>query len=252
MGGGALAAGIEVAAEVAALVDEVDRQVLARRAAARYDCLVCGRRGRVPDDPAALVLLRGGQLMAARLAHASCSASAVVDVPAGVLAVLAQLDEHEVTAVASVLPDASGARPVIIVEFHDTVSSRSATGDRIDKVVSALLANGLHLIERIGPTPPQVEGWRVDIDDAPLGAAAYVQISDRAGVSLYDGQLILPGAWLQLAVQLRSCLLLVGTALHLDEGLGSVADGLTRLNGAALAGRLVGAAVAFSCGGSRN
>lgn len=73
-----------------------------------------------------------------------------------------------------------------------------------------------------------------------------VRLTDPGETTLYDGELVLPGAWIQLATTAGGCVLFVGTGLHLQEGLGSVAEGLARLTAAARDGRLVGAVVAVT------
>lgn len=163
-----------------------------------------------------------------------------------------QISEHPVTAVASVLPDVTGAHPAITVELQAANSPRLQTGDRIDQVFSALLASGLHPVDPTGLTAPQADGWQVDIDDTPLGPSANVRICDPVGEALYDGQLVLPGAWLHLALRSGACLLLVGTGLRLTEGAGSAAEGQTQLRRTARAGRLVGAVAPVICRWSLN
>jgi hypothetical protein len=229
-----VSAGIDVGEPVAQIVDPSDVAALALAGERGYDCVVCERPGRLPDDPAALVVLVDGPVQQARLAHRACSASAVVNAPG----LAASIGDRAVTAVAAVLPHANGPRPVITVETWDRVAHRAEFGDRVDAVLSALLGQGLHLVARLGRTPPASPGWRVLVS-----CDGTVQITGPDGAALYDGELVLPGAWLQLAAAVKSCLLLVGTGLQLRNGLGGVAAGMTMLNGAARDGRLIGGVV---------
>jgi hypothetical protein len=229
---------LQVAAEVAELVDQADLDLLERNASASFDCPLCRRAGRVPAEPAAVVVFRDGIVLVARVVHAACGASGVVELPGLAAELVDGRTPAQVTAIAAVWPHANGPRPVLIVETADTVSTRAESGDRVDAVLARMLADGLELVARVGRTPGPAPGWRVE-----LPAPGLLRVCAPDGSVLYEGQLVLPGAWLPLVTELRTCLLLVGTGLHLAQSLGEVADGMRRLNAAGRDGRLVGAVV---------
>jgi hypothetical protein len=133
---------LDVAAEVAAVVDGEDLAQLAERARVSYECVGCGRAATLADGPAAVVVLRDGVRSVARVAHAACRSSQVVDLPLGGLRVT---ENAPAVAVASVLPHAHGARPVLVVELGAAVSLREG-GDRVDGIATGLMREGLHLV----------------------------------------------------------------------------------------------------------
>jgi hypothetical protein len=226
---------LRVSAEVAAVVGAEDLALLEAKAAAEgYQCAECGQWSALAAEPAAVIVRGAGPGIGwARIAHERCSPSRVAGV-----AVLP--DELAMTVVAGVIPHASGPRAVILAEPSAAVSTSSEAGDRVDLVTAGLISRGLHLITRAGQRPPAAPGWTVH-----LPSPAEAVITGPAGTLLYEGTLIRPPLWQQIAAARGGDVeLLVGmTGL---AGLGPATPATGLLTSAAKAGRLVGGMIRLS------
>jgi hypothetical protein len=171
--------GIEIADDVAAAVGAEDLALLEQSTRAGFECVACGRPGDLAAGPASVVLIRGEPFMVARVAHASCSPSRVVDVEPGTLRPAA---EQSSTALAAVLPHASGARPVLAVEPNVHASIREGA-DRVDAIATGLMALGLHLVTSLGRSPGPAAGWRVDVRPRPVSSTPVTATCMRASSS---------------------------------------------------------------------
>lgn len=220
-----------VSAEVAAVVGAEDLAALeARAAAGGYDCADCGQHSALGGEPAVVIARAAGAgITWARISHARCSASRVQELPA----VLP--DETAITAVAAVIPHATGPRPVILAEPDHTIATAPGDGERADLVAAFLLGRGLHLLGRAGHRPPPAPGWSVTF---PSPAAAMIT---GPGTLLYDGELIRPWLWQQAAAALGTVELLAGVTGLADLGPDDSVAAL--LAAAARAGRLTGGTI---------
>jgi hypothetical protein len=237
---------VRVAAEVAELLTSADLDNLRKSAAAGYRCVRCDEPGQLAAEPAAVVvrLTRPPGVAQAdhpvvyvRLAHERCSPSQVITDPGS----LAMPDEAAMTAMAAVIPHASGPRAVLITEPAVHISSVTSTGDRIDPMIAGLLGRGLHLLVRLGQRCPDASGWQIR-----LPSAVEAVVLDASGELYYAGELEQPRSWRELVAGCRKVELLTGVI-----GLGSVSpdspgEGLSLLVGAARQGRLVGGAMLVS------
>jgi hypothetical protein len=224
---------IEIAEDVAAVVGEHDLEMLLQRAAAGYECPTCGGSARLEDGPASVVVMQSGDLTVARVAHAACERSQIVQLPPDALRVSPDMPAM---AAAAVLQHVSGPRPALIVEPSATAST-SEHGERVDLITSGLLRDGLHLISAVGRTPKPASGWRLE-----LAGPSSVRVGTDASW-LYEGEVNLPPMWLQLVGERGGCLLLCATGLGLGDGVESLGQAARRLTEAARQGRLVGGLV---------
>ncbi|MFC4909170.1 hypothetical protein [Actinomadura gamaensis] len=140
----------------------------------------------------------------------------------GLVAALAE-PEQTAVAVAGLWPHASGLRPVLVVEQDFRAAHRAESGDRVDAVLARLL----------GRIPGAGPGWQLQAQ------SGWATVRTLDG-SLYGGPLVLPHSRTLRAAELGGCVLLVGTELRLADGLGTVPEGMARLNAVAREGRLVG------------
>jgi hypothetical protein len=187
---------LQVSAEVAETVGEQNLRLLAEQAAAGgYTCTVCDERASSLAEPASVVVVCDGSVTSVKLAHTSCESSRVVDVAPGSLRVAA---ETPATAVAGILPSAGefGMRPVLLVEMADTVDVAGG-GERVDGVITHVIARGLHLVDRVGRTAPVAAGWAVMLS-GPDG----VRVTGPDTL-VYDGTAWRPDGWERLAAGLR-------------------------------------------------
>lgn len=225
---------LDVAADVAELVPAEDLAALETSALAEgFRCLTCNVPGVLGEEVVSVIAQRSEAIVSVGLAHRACKASVVEDLGPGALRVR---EEAEVVAVAVSWPSISGPRPVLIVDMPHSVAIENP-GDRVDGVVEHLLRHGLHLVPSAGRTPGPASGWALRLTspvaavvDYPLGAA-------------YDGTLIRPQGWEQLAARYGGAVLLVGSNLGM-AAVGSHAHGIGRVNAAARAGLLVGGVIA--------
>jgi hypothetical protein len=224
---------VRVSREVAALVGAEDLAVLERAAAAGYDCPVCDGRGQLGAEPATLVVwLLQPQVAHARIAHARCSPSQVIDSGQ----VLAVPPELEMTVMAAVVPHAAGFRALIMAEPPVSISDTSPVGDRTDLIVAHLLDRGLAMVTAAGRRPAPAPDWAVS-----LPSATEAVITGPGGELFYEGTLVQPAPWRQLVAALGTAELLVGV-IGL-AALGDASAGLRALGVAARAGLLVGGTV---------
>lgn len=221
---------LRVNAEVAAVVGAEDLALLEAKAAAEgYECAECGQWSALDAEPAAVIVRGAGPGIGwARIAHERCSLSRV----AGQTMLP---DELAMTVVAGVVPHASGPRAVILAEPSATVSTSSEAGDRVDLVTVGLISRGLHLITRAGQRPAAAPGWTVRL---PSPAEAVIT---GPGTLLYEGTLIRPPLWQQVAAVRGDVELLVGVTGLASLGPDIPATGL--LADTARGGRLVGGTV---------
>lgn len=221
---------LRVSAEVAAVVGAEDLALLERKAGTEgYQCAGCGQWSALEDEPAAVTVAGAGPGIGwARIAHERCC-------PSRVAGETVLPDELAMTVVAGVIPHASGPRAVILAEPAATLSASSAAGDRVDLVVTGLIARGLHLVTRAGQRPPAAPGWAVRL---PSPAAAVIT---GPGTLLYEGELIRPPLWQRVAAACGAVELLVGVTGLAGLGPDTPAAGL--LAGAARAGRLAGGTI---------
>ncbi|MFG1710722.1 hypothetical protein ACFLIM_46925 [Nonomuraea sp. M3C6] len=195
------------------------------------------RPGKLPELPAAVLILRDGPVSLAKLAHRFCARSGVMDVP-GLTAVMYEPGtETSVTAVAALLPHAGGYRPVLLLEAGVAVAADAGGGERVDAVTNWLLQHGLHLVADAGDQVQAAPGWVVH-----LSGGTGLRVSGPGG-ELYDGDLQADPAWQRAVTTQGRCLLLVGTGLGLDQAPHSLQETLDRVDAVARQGRLVGAVV---------
>jgi hypothetical protein len=235
---------LQVSAAVAELVGEQNLRLLAEQAqAGGYTCTVCEQRAAsLAEHPASVLVVRDGTVTAVKLSHVACESSRVVDAPPGALRVAA---ETPATAVAGILPSAAefGMRPALLVEMADTVDVAGG-GERVDGVITHVVERGLHLVARIGTTPPAVAGWAVT-----LSGRDGVQVTSPDTL-VYDGSAWRPDGWERLVDALGGrCELYIGVGLRLAAGLPGGAEGLRRLRDASRAGLLAGGSVGVRLAG---
>lgn len=235
---------LQVSAAVAELIGEQDLRLLAEQAAASgYTCAVCEQRASsLAAHPASVLVVRDDALTAVKLAHVACASSQVVDVEPGSLRVAA---ETSATAAAGILPSAGefGARPVLLVEMAATIDVGGG-GERVDGLITHVVGRGLHLVARIGRTPPAAAGWAVTLS-GPDG----VRVTGPDTL-VYEGTASRPDGWEQLVDALGGrCELYVGVGLQLAAGLPGGAAGLRRLREVSQAGLLAGGSVAVRLAG---
>lgn len=212
--------------EVAALVGEADRRLLAAGAGptGASTCVTC-RAPIGPDEPASVVLVRfGDAVTVAKLAHRTCAASGIIDVPVdalgltpGQLADLVAGGDSGATARCLLLPHVAGDRPALLVQLHGGLATPATEpGDRVDLVVSGLLERGLHLHPRLGQLPAPAPGWTVTLGPDGPGTA---RVTEPSGDAMYDGTLTVSRPWLDSIGQLGGrVVLLAGTIPAAGDG----------------------------------
>ncbi|WP_336215983.1 hypothetical protein [Nonomuraea sp. LPB2021202275-12-8] len=92
-----------------------DLDQLARAAAVSYECWVCMQPGKLPDVPAAVLILRDGPVDIAKLVHRFCARSGVMDVPGLTAVMYDPARAISVDAVAAFLPYQAGHRPALLL-----------------------------------------------------------------------------------------------------------------------------------------
>lgn len=232
---------IILAPEVCELLAPEDVDTLVRTAATGYRCLVCDEHDELGAGPVSVVVRLSpapgadpgtGQVAHVRLAHGRCSPSQVIHDPQA-----AQIpDETQMTASAAILPHRSGYRALLITEPSYQVATITDTGERLDPVIAGLLAQGLHLLARVGERPAAAPAW-----SARLPTTGTVEVLDATGELFYGGELAQPRKWRALVAQAGAVELITGV-IGLSGPL-SVAEGTRVLAEAARRGRLIGATI---------
>ncbi|MDP4511807.1 hypothetical protein [Nonomuraea turcica] len=195
------------------------------------------RPGKLPDTPAAVLILRDGPVRLAKLAHRFCARSGLIDVPGLTAVMYDPARAVSVDGVAAFLPYQAGHRPALLLEVRATVSTDVGQGERVDRVAGWLLEHGLHLVAAADGEVEAAPGWAVH-----LRGGSGLRVSGPIG-ELYDGDLQADLAWQDAVTTQGSCLLLVGTGLGLDQAPHGLQEALDRVDAVARQGRLTGALV---------
>lgn len=142
-------------------------------------------------------------------------------------------ETDDVTYMGLVLP--SHPEPRAILLFHSDQSEVLRTGDLVDIGVQALLSVGWTLVTSIGKRPPELPGWRVELDPE----SGYGQIIDASEQSFLDS---LPSEpqWRDVAARTGNVTIFAGRVEPLMRERGADQAGLRQL---AREGRLVAATV---------
>ncbi|MFG6200021.1 hypothetical protein [Nonomuraea sp. JJY05] len=225
-----------VASEVAALVPAKDLDYLRDAAITSYTCAACGEAGRVPEQPAAVVLLREGSFSMATLTHRACAPSAVFDIPGLQARIIAEEETTTSRVFSAWLP-----YPALLLEPVSRVSvgeGDQVHGDRVDGLASWLLGHGLHLVATPAVEPPAAPGWAAELD----GLDGLRVLSPTAEL-IYDGTLGPDESWRAAVTDQGACVLLAGAGLDLHRAPATAEELYARLVAVAAAGRLVGGTV---------
>jgi hypothetical protein len=218
---------LQVTSEVAALISKEELALLLRIASTRFECVRCGRPGKLPDTPAAVVVLRDATVIKAALAHRACFTSCVMELPGLAKALASPEVDAPVTALPMLMPNL----PVLVISTTYTASVPDSP-ERTDFIVSWVLKRGLHLISGMSPDTAGAPDWMLTI------RGGWGLVATPQGDAVYEGSLTLDPAWRELAAGLGECLLIVGTGLHLS---GVTADqAMDRISAAGRDGRLTG------------
>ncbi|RSM93781.1 hypothetical protein DMB42_52125 [Nonomuraea sp. WAC 01424] len=221
---------------MAALVSAEDLELLRTDAVVSYSCVACGEAGRVPQRPAAVVILRDGLFSLAKLAHSGCAPSSVYDVPGLQARVLAEAEATTSRVAAAWLPVQGGPVPALLFE-PVTRAAVDGDGERVDGLASWMLAHGLHLVAGAAVEPPPAPGWTAALD----GAGGLIVTAPAELV--YDGTLTADASWRAAVAARGSCVLIAGTGLALDSAPATAGEFVDRLAAVAAAGRLVGGVI---------
>jgi hypothetical protein len=171
---------IEISEQVARLLGPENTRLVRHPADDGYDCVICGTAGQV-TEPCSVVAFRAHEpdSIITRYAHASCSPSMV-----------SSLDPRKMYASAAVLGHPR-KYPLVITESAFRSAHKIQVGDRVDAVISRLLALGLGLVSDLDtPTPPASAGWRIQVTGPDT-----IRIDSPDGNMLYEGQIKQPAAW---------------------------------------------------------
>jgi hypothetical protein len=164
---------IEISEQVARLLGPENTRLVRHPADDGYDCVICGTAGQV-TEPCSVVAFRAHEpdSIITRYAHASCSPSMV-----------SSLDPRKMYASAAVLGHPR-KYPLVITESAFRSAHKIQVGDRVDAVISRLLALGLGLVsDPDTPTPPASAGWRIQVTGPDT-----IRIDSPDGNMLYEGR----------------------------------------------------------------
>ncbi|MQS17513.1 hypothetical protein F7Q99_36340 [Streptomyces kaniharaensis] len=173
-----------------------------RRRTRTFTCVECGTRGRADQEPVSVVLTTSTLLSRLGFAHHRCSASQVVQVDDGDLAVNGSTD---LIPRALGLSTGSGDRAALLLAYEEDVTVFDGSGSAFDPVISHYLDSGLHRLVSLGRMPALSPQWSVQVGPGD-------RLSVRCGQThmLSDATMYAPSVWLALAAEAGSVALIIG------------------------------------------
>lgn len=195
---------IHASAEVRKLIGAETLQRLESDAFASYSCVRCHRAGRTAQPTTVVVCRYHGDRAEVELAHASCTASQIVEIDAsppdrsgaGMRAVTLALG----------YPDEPAMRPLLLLEPRIETIGPTQGEERVTVLMATLLGYGLTLMTSGSQLPGLAGGWRLHRagpDRARLVAAG--------GPVVYSGPCDQPGEWVRLVDGAAACVVLAGS-----------------------------------------
>jgi hypothetical protein len=200
-----------------------------------YRCWQCDKQGDVNTEPAAVIAEKYGLAVVVRLAHARCADPQVVTAAA---APQAPPGGADMAAIAGILPNVAGQRPLLVLEPRSDLFTLTA-GDRINLLATGLLDRGWTLMRSPGQIPHRAPGWTIC-----LPSPGRLRLAGPGGEVMYEGQCTRPREWDELAAAGRGCIVLAGRVGLYSHPAEVTIMQMTRMLGqAAKTGELVGARV---------
>jgi hypothetical protein len=226
-------------AAVTALVGQEMVERLRGQAFRRYSCWRCAGSGRTDAEPTAVIAERDrlGSVRV-RFAHARCAGSQVVLIDADAPVPMSLGRMVSKSAVLHYAPDPQ-VRPLLILEPVAGLSQTTASGERVNLWLAAVLDRGVTLLRSGGEFPRPAGGWLLQL--APGGARPLTP----DGAAAFEGPVTQPGPWRDLVLGAGACVVLTGAiGLYACSDADMAVQEVRRLvNRAASAGELAGAVV---------
>ena len=224
---------IEISEQVARLLGPENTRRVRHPADDVYDCVMCGAAGQV-TEPCSVIAFRVNEpdSIITRYAHASCSSSTVTS-----------LDPRVMYATAAVL-GYPHKYPLVLTESAFHATHRIQVGDRVNAVVSGLLALGLGLVTDLeAPAAPASAGWRLHITGPDT-----ISIDTPHDTALYEGHIKQPAAWREAITANGDTVTLVSGTIGFTAAMaaGGQDGAVTALWDAARNGLLVGGTIPVS------
>jgi len=178
-----------------------------------YICVHCGEFGNTAEPTNVVVYRYRGVHNEVELAHASCTASGIVEVDADP----PDRSRGDMAAVTLALgyQDEPIMRPLLLLEPRTETIDPADGVDRVTMPMAALLGSGLTFMTSGSQLPELAQGWRLE-RPGPDSA----RLVEASGSVVYSGPCDQPTRWAELVDSAGTCVVLIGTI-----GLYAVPDG---------------------------
>ncbi|WP_203786480.1 hypothetical protein [Paractinoplanes rishiriensis] len=216
------------------------RATLADVKISTYRCTICGQRGWLVEEPAAVVIRRTGNgagqtKLVINFAHPACSGAQVIDtidvgLPADVpMRAFGLVTDHD-------------PRAVLVVSANVAESWRTENGDTIDALIATALHDGFAPVSDLTTAVPKIAGLTA------YGTPDALLVIDRDGYEPYRGPSVGGPEWTAIAERQRQITVLIASGLRMaDPGRDPVADLFTAFG----RGMVAGGIARYRTGGPR-
>lgn len=206
-------ANIYASPEVLQLIGEETLRRLETAAFFSYICVHCGESGNTAQPTNVVVRRYHGAKHEVELAHASCTASGIVEVDADP----PDRSRGDMAAVTLALgyQDEPTMRPLLVLEPRTETIDPTGGEDRVTVPMAALLGYGLTFMTSGSQLPDLARDWQLERPDADSA-----RLIEASGSVVYAGPCDQPARWAELVDSAGACVVLVGTI-----GLYAVPDG---------------------------